>query len=67
MILQSQINNTGKSENLSELHKMRYLFNPEIELLLLNNGFKLIKTEEWLTGKIPSYNSWYVTFICKKL
>lgn len=57
----------GKSNNISELHKMRYLFEPEVELLLNNNGFELIKIEEWLTGELPSNNSWYVTFNCKKL
>ena len=57
---------TGKSSEFNELHKMRYLFEPEMELMLDNNGFDLLETEEWLTGKNPDFDSWYVTFICKK-
>ena len=53
-------------EDFKETHKMRYLFNNEIQKLLLDNGFNLISCEEWLTGKEPSKDSWGVTFICKK-
>lgn len=57
---------TGKSENIKEIHKMRYLFNPEIELFLKINNLKLLHSEEWLTGNEPGFDSWYVTFICKR-
>jgi hypothetical protein len=58
---------TGKSENIKEIHKMRYLFNPEIELLLKMNNLKLLHSEEWLTGNEPGFDSWYVTFICERI
>jgi len=58
---------SGDRQHLTELHKMRYLFEPELELLLNNYGFVILKTEEWMTRKAASYDSWYVTFICKKL
>lgn len=58
---------TGERQHLTELHTMRYLFEPELELLLSKNGFIIHKTEEWMTRKTPGYDSWYVTFICKKL
>ncbi len=58
---------TGKSESIKEIHLMRYLFNPEIELLLKMNNLKLLHTEEWLTGDKPDFNSWYVTFICERI
>ncbi len=58
---------TGESENIKEIHKMRYLFNPEIEILLKLNNLKLLHSEEWLTGIKPSFDSWYVTFICERI
>lgn len=58
---------TGESENINEIHKMRYLFNPEIEIFLKINNLKLLHSEEWLTGNKPSFDSWYVTFICKRI
>jgi len=57
---------SGKSENFTEEHNMRYLFNLEIEQFLKMNGLTLVHSEEWLTGNEPNFNSWYVTFICKK-
>lgn len=58
---------TGESENINEIHKMRYLFNPEIEIFLKINNLKLLHSEEWLTGNKPSFDSWYVTFICERI
>ncbi len=58
---------SGKTDIIKEIHKMRYLFNPEIELLLAENNFKLIHSEEWLSGNEPDFNSWYVTFICERI
>ncbi len=55
------------TENIKEIHKMRYLFNPEIELLLGENNLKIVHSEEWLTGNKPDFNSWYVTFICQRV
>ena len=53
-------------EDFKETHKMRYLFDNEIDRFLSDNGFNLISCEEWLTGKKPTKDSWGVTFICKK-
>ena len=58
---------TGKSNIINEIHRMRYLFNPEIEQFLKMNDLKLLHSEEWLTGNEPNFNSWYVTFICKRI
>jgi SAM-dependent methyltransferase len=57
---------TGQTSKFSELHRMRYLFEPEMEILLTKNGFEIIRTEEWLTREKPDFNTWYITFICKK-
>ena len=58
---------SGKSEDIIEIHKMRYLFNPEIELFLKINNLKLLHTEKWMDGNEPDFNSWYVTFICERI
>ncbi|MEE4216002.1 MAG: class I SAM-dependent methyltransferase [Xanthomonadales bacterium] len=49
----------------SELHPMRYLFQPEIETLLVDSGFELLKVEEWMTGNAPSVETWCVVYIAR--
>ena len=44
---------------------MRYLFIPEIEMILNNNGMKLIHTEEWMSGKNLNDKSWSAFAIAK--
>jgi SAM-dependent methyltransferase len=56
----------GVHKELREKHTMRYLFYPEIELFALNSGFEITRFEEWLTSKLPDYNSWNVVFCCRK-
>lgn len=63
--LYDKVNHT--SEVIDELHRMRYLFSPEIHYLFRNADLNFELEEEWLTGNIPSDNTWYVTFIGKKL
>lgn len=57
---------TNEITEIKEIHKMRYLFDSEIELLLDDFGFKIVNSEEWLTGKSPSWDTWGVCFVCKK-
>lgn len=52
--------------NIHEVHKMRYLFLPELMQHLTAVGFKTIISEEWLTGKELSFNSWNATLVCIK-
>jgi SAM-dependent methyltransferase len=60
----------NKSDNskktLRETHKMRYLFKPELELMLDISGFKLIHVEEWLSKKPASNETWGVCFFVIK-
>ncbi len=49
---------------IKELHRMRYLFFPEIEHYAANEGFKIVTFEEWLTGKQPQIDSRNVVFVC---
>ena len=46
---------------------MRYLFKPEIEKIFSDNNFELVCFEEWITEKVPDFNSWGVTFVGKKV
>lgn len=52
-------------EELAELHRMRYLFTPEVRHFLELNGFTLERAEHWMTGSEPGYDTWYVTYIAR--
>jgi len=51
---------------IRETHRMRYLFSPEIQLLLDGSGFALLSSEEWLTAAKLGFSSWNAAFICKR-
>lgn len=57
---------TQQQFELNEVHKMRYLFLPEIIYFFNSNGFELLLSEEWLTKKELTYNSWNATFVAQK-
>lgn len=42
----------------AEEHWMRYLFQPEIEELCAENGFRLVEFGEWMTARRPTRQSW---------
>ena len=42
----------GRSEEMVEVHSMRYLFLPEIEMLASQHDFEVIEIGGWLTGRI---------------
>jgi SAM-dependent methyltransferase len=54
---------SGTVEELHEIHNMRYLFQPEIELLLGNAGLRLTVAEEWMTGRPLGYDTWGACFV----
>ena len=58
---------TNKENNyqhqINETHKVRYLFKPEIELLLNQVGFELSNCEEWMSKNEPSESTWSVCFV----
>lgn len=58
---------TGAVEELQEVHKMRYLFQPEIEWLAAANGFEFITCREWMSERIPDFKSWGVYCVCRAL
>jgi SAM-dependent methyltransferase len=51
---------TGTVEEVQELHKMRYLFKPEIDALFSQNKFECLTLGEWMTGNTPGFNTWGV-------
>lgn len=53
-------------QRINEKHTMRYFTTPEINLLLNQNGFELLHSEEWLTGSRPSIDTWGVCYIGRK-
>ena len=57
---------TGEISEFREVHPMRHFSIPEIELLSEHTGFKLIQTEEFLTGNTPCEDTWGVCFVLKK-
>lgn len=54
------------SELISEKHPMRHFSKPEIEILAYATGFEVLHSEAFLTGSIPSTNTWGVCYILKK-
>ena len=44
---------------------MRYFSIPELNFILEKSGLQSVKYEEWLTGKIPSEDTWGVCCIAK--
>jgi len=56
---------TNAVNELRESHRMRYLFQPEIELLLEQSGFRLMHCEEWMTGKPVGTATWGACFIAQ--
>lgn len=54
-------------ENIVENHSIRHFSKPEIELFAKYTGFKIIHTEELLTGNSPSEQTWGVGYIMQKV
>ncbi len=59
--------NSGLSEMIKESHKMRYFFLPELDFMLNQVGFKILKSFKWLSTKDSlSPKSWSGVVIAKK-
>ncbi len=54
---------SGAVEELKETHRMRYLFRPELELLLHGAGMTITDSAEWMTDRQPGYDTWGVCFV----
>jgi SAM-dependent methyltransferase len=57
--------NTAADEILRETHRMRYLFVPEIEMILAANGMSLVVSHEWMSQGAPGVHSWSACFVAR--
>lgn len=53
----------GLINELKEQHKLRYLFKPELELILENAGFEMVYSKEWISEKDLSSSTWGACFV----
>ena len=58
---------SGRMEEFTELHRMRYFFRPEIALLAGQHGLRLVAEGAWMTGQPMDCASWYVYFALRHL
>ena len=56
---------SSKIDEVKEVHTMRYLFRPELELLLDRLQMQIVESREWLTDRQPGLNTWGVYFIVR--
>ena len=54
-------------QTITEKHSMRHFSVPEIKLFAENNGFEHLESEEFLTSKVPSKNTWTICNVFKKI
>ncbi len=54
---------TGDVEELTETHTMRYLFKPELMLLMAQSNLNIIDCGEWMTMAASGLNTWGVVYI----
>ena len=52
-------------DELQETHRMRYLFKPEIDVILKEFNLAIIENREWMTNLKPGFNTWGVYFVIR--
>jgi len=57
---------TQKVEEIREKHCMRYLFYPEVEMILSTVGFELISFLEFMKNEKPGDGAWNACFVCRR-
>lgn len=57
---------TDEVEKLSETHRMRYLFVPEVELFLQGAGLRIRACHEWMSERNPDFSSWNACFVANR-
>jgi SAM-dependent methyltransferase len=58
---------SGEVEMLSESHPMRHFSLPELDLFAKVSGFERVGAEEFLSGNVPSEETWGVCLIFKRV
>jgi SAM-dependent methyltransferase len=54
---------SSEGETIRESHSMRYLFTPEVKLMLATNDLTLVDSREWMSDREPGFDSWNVCYI----
>lgn len=57
----------GDWQEFEETHRMRYLFRPEVELLLKEQNLEIVRFEEWMSGNNPGFGTWNVLWAVQHL
>jgi len=52
-------------EVIRETHNMRYLFTPEVKMMLAANDLQLLASREWLSDREPCFDSWNVCHVAR--
>jgi len=53
--------------SISEKHLVRFFFIKEMEHYLGQSGFELLSSQEWMTGKAPTKDTFGICFIARKI
>jgi SAM-dependent methyltransferase len=54
---------SGACETLEETHRMRYLFTPEIRMLLESVRLKLVGSCAWMSSSAPTEDTWAACYV----
>lgn len=60
------VKSEGNEGAFTEVHSMRYLFAPEVDLLLRAAGLRRITLEHWMKGGAPGLNTWNACFVAER-
>ena len=60
-------NDDNSLKTIREKHSMKHFSEREIELYAENNGFEHLKSEEFLTGKVLSKDTWTICSVFRKI
>lgn len=58
---------SGEQRRITEDHRMRYLFVPEVDHLLGASGFELVASRVWMSAAALDECSWYACFEARAL
>jgi SAM-dependent methyltransferase len=56
---------SASRKTIRESHMLRYLFTPEVQMILATNNLTLVSSREWMTDKAPGFDSWNVCYVAR--
>jgi SAM-dependent methyltransferase len=56
---------SGRVDEFTEVHRMRYLFRPELELLAGLHRLRIVASGAWMAEQPMDSSTWYVYFVLK--